>query len=216
MKTLRITLATCALAFSAMTANAQNITCDIFSITGLEPDTFDVNNTLINIQMAGTEMDFINYPFIPAVWDCNGDTVASGYMFFFGQIGSTTQGYPVSALAADVCLPLTVQFVYSIGDFVSENDTCLLTFSSIDVPSQSTWFDELSAYPNPTQDDIQLSSPSSLVGKPYELYDAVGRVVLTGRYMEAKPRMKLADLKPGIYLLHIGSETKRTIRLIKE
>lgn len=215
MKTIRITLAICALAFSAIAATAQ-ITCDSLSIISIEPDTFDVNNTLINIQMAGTEMDFINYPFIPAVWDCNGDTIASGNMFFFGQIGSTTQGYPVSTLAADVCLPLTVQFVYSIGDFVADNDTCLFTIESIDVTSQSEQGDNLRAFPNPTNGDIHISSSSSLVGQPYELCDAMGRVVFASRFSVATPRIDLADLTPGFYMLCIGSESKETIRLIKE
>jgi hypothetical protein len=126
MKTLHITLAAFAMLFYAFTGTAQTITCDLFTVTGLESDTFDVNNTLIQIEMGGGDADFANYPYIPSITDCNGDTVATGGMFFFGQIGGTVSGYPVSAISDDVCLPLTIEFIY--GNDLFETDTCLLTF----------------------------------------------------------------------------------------
>ena len=126
MKTLPFTLAAYAMLSFAFTATAQTINCDWFTVTSLEPDTFDVNSTLINIEMAGGVSDFANYPYIPSITDCNGDTVATGGMFFFGQIGGTVSGYPVSAISEDVCLPLTIEFIY--GNDLFETDTCMLTF----------------------------------------------------------------------------------------
>ena len=154
MKTLHFTLLACGILSCAFTATAQTINCDSFTVIGLEPDTFDLNNTLIQIEMSGGVTDFANYPYIPSITDCNGDTVATGGMFFFGQIGGTVQGYPVNAISDDVCLPLTIQFVYSDNFFVA--DTCTLTFGSTDVSSTFDTFNQLHVYPNPTQGDVQI------------------------------------------------------------
>ena len=125
MKTQHITLLAAAL-LSASAAFAQTITCDLFTVTGLAPDEFNVNNTLINIQMGGTDSDFANYPYIASVTDCSGDTVATGGMFFFGQIGGTEQGHPVSAMSSDVCLPVTIEFIY--GNELFETANGFLTY----------------------------------------------------------------------------------------
>jgi len=126
MKTLHHLLAAMMLIVASGSTHAQTINCDWFTVTGLAPDTLNVNSTLINIQMVGGFSDFINYPVISSVTDYTGDTVATGGLWFFGQMGGTTQGYPVSQLENDVCLPLTIEFVYGNESF--ENDTCLLTF----------------------------------------------------------------------------------------
>ena len=126
MKTLHFTLVACAIVSCSYTATAQTITCDWFTVTSIEPDTFDTNSTLIYIQMVGGISDFINYPVIASVTDCTGDTAATGGLWFFGQMGGTTQGYPVSIMQDDVCLPLNIEFVYGNENF--ETDTCMLTF----------------------------------------------------------------------------------------
>ena len=317
MKTLHITLAAIAILSSAFTGTAQTINCDLFTVTGLEPDTFDVNSTLINIEMAGGVSDFANYPYIPAVTDCNGDTVATGGMFFFGQIGGTEQGYPVSLLAEDVCLPLTIEFVF--GNDLFETDTCLLTFGGnnlcdlftvtgiepdtlnplntlihiqmagdpfeqiyyplitsvtdcngdevatgemvffgqlgqttmsypvsafgndacfpiaiefefefgetfpsnvsclltfdgieLNVPKQPVH--EMSLYPNPTTSEIQLSSYESMNGKAYGIFDTTGGLVLSGRLSDTNARIDLRSLPEGVYVLMVDGRAKRMVK----
>jgi hypothetical protein len=99
MKTHYSPIVALSILLSAYSTTAQSINCDLFTVSSIAPDEFDVNNTLINIQMSGDGSDFANYPLVASVTDCNGDTVATGAMFFFGQIGGTEQSYPVTMFA---------------------------------------------------------------------------------------------------------------------
>jgi len=209
MKTQHITLLAAAL-LSASTAFAQTITCDLFTVTGLAPDEFNVNNTLINIQMGGTDSDFANYPYIASVTDCSGDTVATGGMFFFGQIGGTEQGHPVSAMSSDVCLPLTIEFIY--GNDLFENDTCFLTYGSTGVNFQNRSFNEFNVFPNPTQGEIQIESSLLNGNTPYILSDYMGKVVLQGMSNSGSNRIYMEGLSSGVYLLHMGNETVKVVK----
>jgi len=213
MKTICYKLSTIAAIIINAQSVAQSITCDQLSITSIEPDTFNVNNTLINIQFTGEAMDFINYPFIPAVWDCNGDTVATGEIFFFGQLGQTTQGYPVSFMSADVCLPITLQFVY--GDAQLVNDTCLLTYGS-GLYLETIEEDNITVFPNPTASNLQLNITERFIGQPYTLCDATGHVLQTGRFQCMTTPLSLESLPAGAYVLQIGRDFSYTRRIIKE
>jgi len=317
MKTLQITLTAFAMLFSAFTGTAQTITCDLFTVTGLEPDTFDVNSTLINIEMAGGVSDFANYPYISAVTDCNGDTVATGGMFFFGQIGGTVSGYPVSAISEDVCFPLTIQFIYSdnflvadtclltfggnnlcdlfavtgmepdtlnpantliqiqmsgdplgqinyplitavrdcngntvstgemvffgqlgqttmgypvsaigsdvcfpitvqfdfaFGETFPSNVSCLLTFDGIELNVLKQPVHEISVFPNPTKSEFQLSTYESMNGKAYGIFDTTGGLVLLGTLSNTNARIDLSALPEGVYIVMVDGRAKRVVK----
>ena len=209
MKTQHITLLAAAL-LSASAAFAQTITCDLFTVTGLAPDEFNVNNTLINIQMGGTDSDFANYPYIASVTDCNGDTAATGGMFFFGQIGGTEQGYPVSLIADDVCLPLSIEFIY--GNDLFENDTCLFSFGEDELGLHASPRLELSVFPNPFTDIIQITSVALIAGESYTILDAVGLTIQSGIIHSNYDRVDLSHLADGLYFLGIKG---KTIRIVK-
>jgi hypothetical protein len=210
MKTIHFTLLACGILSCAFTATAQTINCDSFTVIGIEPDTFDVNNTLIQIEMGGGDTDFANYPYIPSITDCNGDTVATGGMFFFGQIGGTVSGYPVSAISDDVCLPLTIQFVYSDNFFVA--DTCLLTFGSTNLSSTFDTFNQLHVYPNPTQGDVQIESSQALSYAPFIVSNQMGTIVLRGMLNSANTRIDMRGLGSGVYTLRVGNEVVKVVR----
>jgi hypothetical protein len=210
MKRRHITLAAFAFLSCAMTATAQTITCDLFTVTGLEPDTFDVNNTLINIEMAGGVSDFANYPYIPSITDCNGDTVATGGMFFFGQIGGTEQGYPVSLLADDVCLPLTIEFVF--GNDLFENDTCQFTYGTSGLSSTFNAFNKLDIFPNPTQGILQIETSFVHPGTPYIVSDQMGSIVLQGTLNSTITPIDMSRLSSGFYMLRVGNEVVKVVR----
>jgi hypothetical protein len=214
MNTLRFSITACAVIFWATTALTQGITCDTFTITSIEPDTFDVGNTLVNIQMEGSDMNFINYPYIPLVLDCTGDSVATGSLSFFGQIGQTTQGYPVSLLDADVCFPITIQFVY--GNEQLLNDTCLLTYGTSGLSIAQERDHEMNVYPNPTAGHVQLGTTSSLVGEPYVVLNQLGSTVLQGVLLSMNTRLELSEMSAGIYIVRVGAESTRMIRVVKE
>lgn len=214
MKTLRYNIAALAVIFWATSAVAQSISCDSFTITSIEPDTFDVGSTLIHIQMEGSNMNFINYPYIPLVLDCTGDSVATGNTFFFGQIGQTTQGYPVSLLDADVCFPITIQFVYGNEQFF--NDTCLLTYGTTGLSIAQERDDEMNVYPNPTAGHVQLCTTSALIGEPFVVLNQLGSTVLQGVLLSMNTRLDLSGLSSGLYIVRVGGESTLTRRVVKE
>jgi hypothetical protein len=129
MKILQKTLAFLSICISITFAHAQNINCNDLSILGFGPDAFHSGNTLLHIHLEGDAMDFISYPHVSIVTDCNGDTVATGSMNFFGQTGQSVQSYPVTGDITDACLPITVEFVYGNTNF--ETDTCILSLSAL-------------------------------------------------------------------------------------
>jgi hypothetical protein len=213
MKTTHSLLTIAAAALLSATSFAQAINCDLFTITSIEPDSINANNTIINIQMAGNSNDFINYPVIPTVWDCDDNVVSSGTLFFFGQFGQTTQGYPVNTLNDNICFPITVQFVY--GDEQLVNDTCLLTFIPLPQSVQNIIEDDFTVFPNPTTGEVQLNIPDQLIGNKYTLLDATGRVVLTDKIRSASTTLSLESLPAGVYMLHAGESVGYTRRIVK-
>jgi hypothetical protein len=96
-----------------------NFSCDQFCVTAV---TFDTLNEQWNIHVdfEGTPNDFINYPYVSAIVNASGDTVAFGQMEYFGQIGGTSQIYHPSAFSGD--------FVSGQIFFVYDQDTCILNF----------------------------------------------------------------------------------------
>jgi hypothetical protein len=195
----------------AGTSFSQSVTCDLFSVTGLAIDDFNPNNTLINIQMGGSETDFANYPFITSITDCTGDTVATGSMFFFGQIGSTEQGYPVSALPENVCLPLSIEFVF--GNDLFENDTCIFSYGTTGLNAGVNPIHDWTMYPNPAHNEIEINSNPAAIGASYVLLNATGQEISTGIIQTTKDRIDLSNVSCGFYLLHISGTYKQLLKI---
>lgn len=209
---IRIILS-CISIITSISLSAQSITCDSLSIQGIEADTTNSNNSIVQIEMAGTASDFINYPYIAAIWDCNGDTVATGGLFYFGQLGQTVQGYPVTSLPSDVCYPLSIQFVYGYGEIFPSNDTCLFSYGdeTLDA-SEQTLFD-WTLFPNPADNEIRFSSNQTLVGEAYSIYDITGNSVQSGLIQSIHPTIRVDELAVGMYFLRIKG---RSLPFIKE
>ena len=124
-------------------------------------------------------MLFRSYPSV--VTSASGDTLATGEMFYFGQIGGTTQDYPVTVVPGATLDAFTAQFVFSDGDFVAANDTCYLTFPNITPviatsASEALW----SCWPNPAKGSFQLEADASLIGSSYEVRNLLGQPVYSG------------------------------------
>jgi len=196
----------------ALTSNssAQNVTCELFSITGLEPDTFNVNNTMVNIAMAGGSSLFANYPYIGQVTDCDGDIIATGDIYYFGQIGGTEQGYPVTSIPENVCFPITIQFVY--GNDLFETDTCLYSYGSTGITYTGKLVMGLNAYPNPSTDEIQLASNTDIMGESYVIFNSTGKTMKTGIIDAQNARIDLRNLPSGFYVLTVAETTTRFIK----
>ncbi len=73
-----------------------------------------------------------------------------------------------------------------------------------------------SVFPNPAQSVINVKADNKLIGEVYSIYDTIGRVVLTGKLNNQNTTIELWNLSGGLYLLSVGENTKKSIKLFKE
>lgn len=108
-------------------ALAQTTPCEFLQVLAIQQDSINPNVYQVSMAYNAPQNDILSYPFITGIVNCNGDTIATGSAFFFGQPGQSIQDYEVTATGDISCGPLTILFHYlsAIGD----EDTCVLTFS---------------------------------------------------------------------------------------
>jgi hypothetical protein len=196
---------------------AQTFDCSSLSITNVYADANDPNTYWISVLFDGTNSGFINYPYPSFVTAANGDTLATGTMFYFGQIGGTTQDYPVTVQPGASLDAFTAQFVFSDGDFVSANDTCYLTFPSINqvvAPCEAAalW----SCWPNPVKDIVHLQAHPKLWGTSFEIHSAMGQLVRSGSLHPHTMDIAVEALPAGVYLLTARDARIEPLRFCKE
>lgn len=181
MKKLKMTKTFLLIILSTTFANAQSITCNDFSILGYEPEL--PGHSILHIRLEGDSMDFISYPYISFVTDCNGDTIATGSPSFFGQMGQTVQSYPVTGDITNTCLPINVEFVFGNTNF--ETDTCILTLNSLQAPLSCSDFIPLGIHADQFNTLINISmagTGNSFISNPLIsiVTDCVGDTIATG------------------------------------
>ena len=72
---------------------------------------------------------------------------------------------------------------------------------------------ELSIYPNPASESVNLSVAESVKVAKVRVYEVSGRVVLEKRMLENRMALDIGDLSPGMYLIEV--ETKDGLREVK-
>lgn len=173
--------------------------CGNFSLTTIYPDSLTLGNYWIGIAFTGSANQFISYPYVSSVLNCQGDTLATGDLFYFAQMGQTSQDYPVGATNAVWCEPLTIQFIY--GDSLLVNDTCYFTSNSASA-LENTIAEVPSLYPNPTDGTLALKIPMSYLGGSYVLLDALGKTVKQGQCTVLDLTLQLSGQSKGLYRLY--------------
>lgn len=73
---------------------------------------------------------------------------------------------------------------------------------------------DFSVYPNPTSNQITLKANTNLLGTFYNIYDSMGKTVLSGQINAAQTVIELGNLSGGIYLFSVG-ESKQSFKVIK-
>lgn len=216
MKFSKVLLYTTILFISASIAKSQALGCPDFSIISAFPDTNNVNTYQFSIQSAGTTSDFTNYPLISAVLDCNGDTVAIGGLFWFGQLGQTIQDYPVTLTGNGSinCYPLTALFVINSNQGVSDTCQLILSTTAVTFSNQNTEVPLL--FPNPFSEEVNLSVDEKFIGSKYYILDYLGRIVQTGLVYSNNNTLNLNNLSQGVYILTIGEQKSKSIKFIKK
>ena len=73
-----------------------------------------------------------------------------------------------------------------------------------------------SVYPNPSNSQINVKADETLLGSIYNIYDNMGKRVLTGKVISENSVIDLGNLTGGIYLLSLGDNFKQTFKVVKE
>jgi hypothetical protein len=71
-------------------------------------------------------------------------------------------------------------------------------------------------YPNPATNQITLKVDNQLLGSIYTICDNTGKSVLNGYILSEQSVIDLGYLSKGLYLLSIGENLERTVKVIKE
>ena len=188
------------------------LTCGDFIPIDIEVDQ---SNTLINISMLGTGNTYISNPRISFVTDCSGDTIATGFISSSGQIGLSTQGYPITPLGNTVCYPITVEFIYGNTNF--ETDTCLLTLdATTGTPESSIIESAISIFPNPASNEITIQTNKAIHENNYLIYDYQGNLILTGKLISENTFVDISSLSNGLYLLKIDDHLGEIFKVLKQ
>ena len=190
---------------------AQTFSCNDFSIISFQPDSLNPNDYQLAIHFNATINDFVGYPYISSILDCNGDTVATGNMFYFGQLGETTQAYPVTINNPSPWFePLTAMFIFGNGP-LNEADTCYFSFETTALHEQ-TVKPHFSVFPNPTSDKITIDNLQA-DKLPFEVHNSYGAKVNQGVITPEQNEISLGKLSNGIYFIAIKDDV--SIKLIK-
>jgi hypothetical protein len=75
---------------------------------------------------------------------------------------------------------------------------------------------DISVYPNPTTDRINIKVGNDLLGAIYSITDQSGRKVLTGEISEENISFDISYLSNGFYFLKAGIKPENTFKLIKK
>ena len=193
---------------------AQSITCSDFSIVSIAPDTLNPATCQVGIYLDANPNDLVGYPQVSTLIDCNGDTVATGSLFYFGQLGQTIQEYPMTLTGPLNCLTYTAVFVY--GDSLGNPNTCQLTFGAAGLFQPTEHSTILQAYPNPSASAFHLHAGPELHGDHYNILDGTGKAVCSGMMISSDMTIDLSGFASGIYILETGGNIRQRVRLVKE
>lgn len=185
---------------------AQN-SCFNLSLVGGYQDSIQQNSYWFSIQYQANTNNLINYPYISTVLNCEGDTLATGSMFYFGQLGQTTQDYPVSTNNALWCEPLSIEFIY--GNELMVNDTCYFTFETANLNSFPSLKTPFVIFPNPLDNYLQILTNETYLNQPFEVLGFDGTLATRGTVESTVMNLSLASFKAGMYFFYFPWSSER-------
>lgn len=194
--------------------HGQTSSCGDFSITALSSDSTNPNVLQVSIFYAASANSFANYPYISALINCQGDTVATGNMFWFGQFGQSNIDYPLTMNGSIPCEPLTAVFLYS--DNFGVTDTCNLLYAGTN-SLDNTIETNFRIFPNPTSEWIHVVISEGPLGDDWVLHDLSGKIVQRSMISSQEFNIDLRNIPPGNYLLSIeksSTKLKHAVRLL--
>ena len=202
--------------FNSLTSFSQAITCDQFCVRSIGFNTTFPEGWVVRIEFSGDSNKFINYPYVQAVLNEDGDTMATGDIFYFGQFSNTITDYPVT-------LKDSIPEGFS-GTVIFHFDTitCALPYPCTTSFIDFTPFDFaglIQIQPNPINNTAQLHSSFDLTGCRLEIIALTGQVVrrITGLSGTAY-ELNFEDEIPGLYLIKadLNRKVMGTVKVVME
>jgi hypothetical protein len=194
----------------ASTLHSQSV-CEKLHVVNVSPDTSQSGEYVVSIAYKAGSNELLSNPRVINVIDCKGDTIATGEMFYFGQLGATTQAYPIKLTTKDSmgCYPLTATFV--ANNTSGGSDTCKLVFGTTGVEDDSNDKTNpphtlsIALYPNPATDELVIATPDYRTAQQFQIVDACGRICFEGTITSARTRIDTRFPAPGVYGLVINN-----------
>jgi len=109
-----------------------------------------------------------------------------------------------------------VIYNYTDGNGCSNADTLVMLVSlctGIDQPADEHL--QFSVFPNPASVHFTIKANAYLVGATYRLYDVSGKEMLSGQLIPETVLLDVSGLPCGMYLLRIGDDPARAVKLIR-
>lgn len=212
--TRTITVVSLFLFLLASTLHSQSV-CEKLHVVNVSPDTSQSGGYVVSIAYKAGSNELLGYPRVINVIDCKGDTIATGEMFYFGQLGATTQAYPIKLTTKDSmgCYPLTATFV--ANNTSGGSDTCKLVFGTTGVEDDSNDKTKpphtlsIALYPSPATDELVIATPDYRTEHQFRIVDACGRICFEGTITSARTRIDTRFLAPGVYAVVLDNTTTK-------
>lgn len=74
---------------------------------------------------------------------------------------------------------------------------------------------EISAYPNPANDNVIINTNNTQFATPYKVSDNIGKIVITGELNFGHAEFSVNYLPSGIYFIQIGAGKNDVVKLVK-
>lgn len=138
-----------------------------------------------------------------STWNTNGTTALSGgfHVPFGGDV-------EISSLSIGV-------HYYVCTNHASLGMKGVITVTALGV-NDFQLVKNFSVFPNPAVDFVNISIIESSFGEPYRIMDQGGRFIYSGKLEDLTTAVDLSQFASGIYFLQVGTETRRTFKLIKK
>ena len=183
--------------------------CSTLVVEGIFPDTTNVGQYMVRVHWDAPSKDLLSYPRVVVVTDCNGDTAATGKDFYFGQLGTTTQDYPVTVQGKGSlnCFPLKAVFLSMNSS--GSTDTCVLVFGTTSVDTHIFDTPELRLLPNPVTNMLEVTSNLSVGIRHYSIRDLNGTTTAEGTMYGPSLRINTSCFSPGVYMISLDNKASK-------
>jgi len=183
--------------------------CGRLIIEGVFPDTSNVGQYLVRVRWDAPSKDVLSYPRVVVVTDCNGDTAATGKNFYFGQLGTTTQDYPVTVQGKGTlnCFPLKAVFLSMNSS--GSTDTCVLVFGTTSVDTHIFDTPELRLLPSPVTNTLEVTSNIGVGIRHYSIRDLSGRTIAEGAMNGPSLIINTSCFTPGVYFMSLDNKASQ-------